>query len=53
VAGQEEHVKRLGEGTPLGRVATPEDVAEVAYSIVAHAGFITGQTIVVDGGMFI
>jgi 3-oxoacyl-[acyl-carrier protein] reductase len=53
VAGQEDHVKRLGEGTPLGRVATPEDVAEVAYSIIAHAGFITGQTIVVDGGMFI
>ena len=53
VAGHEDHVKRLGEGTPLGRVATPEDVAEVVYSTIAHAGFITGQTIVVDGGMFI
>jgi 3-oxoacyl-[acyl-carrier protein] reductase len=53
VAGHEDHVKRLGEGTPLGRVARPEDVAEVAYSIIEHGGFITGQTIVVDGGMFI
>jgi 3-oxoacyl-[acyl-carrier protein] reductase len=53
VAGQEEHVKRLGEGTPLGRVATPEDVAEVAYSLIVHGGFMTGQTVVVDGGMFI
>ena len=53
VAGHDDHVKRLGEGTPLGRVATPEDVAEVAYSVIAHAGFVTGQTIVVDGGMFI
>jgi 3-oxoacyl-[acyl-carrier protein] reductase len=53
VAGQEDHVKRLGEGTPMGRVATPEDVAEMVYSIIAHAGFVTGQTIVVDGGMFI
>ncbi|MGD9289743.1 MAG: SDR family oxidoreductase [Desulfobacterales bacterium] len=53
VAGQEDHVKRLGEGTPMGRVATPEDVAEMAFSIIAHAGFVTGQNIVVDGGMFI
>ncbi|UFJ39312.1 glucose 1-dehydrogenase [Brevibacillus humidisoli] len=53
VAGQEEHVKRLASGTPLGRVATPEDVAEAAYSLIAHAGFVTGQNIVVDGGMFI
>jgi 3-oxoacyl-[acyl-carrier protein] reductase len=53
VAGHEDHVKRLGEGTPLGRVATPEDVAEMVYSIIAHGGFVTGQTIVVDGGMFI
>jgi 3-oxoacyl-[acyl-carrier protein] reductase len=53
VAGQDDHIKRLAEGTPLGRVATPEDVAEVAFSLIAHTQFVTGQTVVVDGGMFI
>lgn len=40
----------LSAGTHLGRGAEPEDVAEMAYALVAHAGFVTGQTIVVDGG---
>ncbi|WP_222429864.1 SDR family NAD(P)-dependent oxidoreductase [Paenibacillus cremeus] len=53
VAGQEAHTKRLAEGTPLGRVATPEDVAETVYSVIAHSPFMTGETIRVDGGMFI
>ncbi|SEN50359.1 SDR family NAD(P)-dependent oxidoreductase [Lihuaxuella thermophila] len=53
VEGHEDHVERLGSGTPLGRVATPEDIAEVAFSLIAHSHFVTGQNIVVDGGMFI
>ena len=53
VAGKEEHVKRYAEGTPLGRVAEPDDVSEVAYSIIANMNFVTGQNIVVDGGAFI
>lgn len=53
VEGKEEHIARLAAGTPLGRIAGPEDIAEVVYSLVAHAGFMTGQTIVVDGGNFI
>ena len=53
VAGKDQHIAHLADGTPLGRVATPEDVAEVVYSLIAHAGFVTGQTIVVDGGNFI
>ncbi|WP_240762314.1 SDR family NAD(P)-dependent oxidoreductase [Paenibacillus thalictri] len=53
VEGQEEHVRKLGEGTPLGRVATPEDVAETAYSLIAYSPFVTGETVKVDGGMFI
>lgn len=53
VAGQDEHIKRLAEGTPLGGVAAPEDVAEVVFSLIANARFVTGQNIVVDGGMFI
>jgi 3-oxoacyl-[acyl-carrier protein] reductase len=53
VEGKEDHIARLAAGTPLGRVAGPEDIAEVAFSLIAHAGFVTGQTIVVDGGNFI
>lgn len=53
VKGHEEHITRMAEGTPLQRVCTPEDVAEVAYSLIANAGFVTGQTWVVDGGNFI
>ncbi|KJR46961.1 3-oxoacyl-[acyl-carrier protein] reductase [Desulfosporosinus sp. I2] len=53
VEGKDEHISRLAAGTPLGRIATPDDIAEVVYSLIAHAGFVTGQTIVVDGGNFI
>lgn len=47
-----DHVEKYGDATPLGRVATTEDVAEVAYSFIANAGLVTGQTLMVDGGMF-
>ena len=37
---------------PVGRVGTPADiVAAVAFLASAEAGFITGQHLVVDGGM--
>jgi NAD(P)-dependent dehydrogenase (short-subunit alcohol dehydrogenase family) len=35
---------------PAGRVGTPEDIA-TAVAYLLSAGFITGQNIVVDGGM--
>jgi NAD(P)-dependent dehydrogenase (short-subunit alcohol dehydrogenase family) len=42
-----------GRATPLGRVGTPDDVARaVRFLASGDAGFITGQTIWVDGGLF-
>ncbi len=52
VADHLDHVEKYGDNTPLGRVATPEDVAEVAYALIDNASLVTGQTLMVDGGMF-
>ena len=38
---------------PVGRVGRPEDIAEACLFLAdtAKSGFITGQNLVVDGGM--
>jgi NAD(P)-dependent dehydrogenase (short-subunit alcohol dehydrogenase family) len=44
-----EHYERI---TPMARVGEPEDIAEVIVFLCSErARFITGQTLVVDGGM--
>ena len=44
-------MQRRGSLVPLGRVGTPSDVAEaVAFLASDRAAYITGQTLVVDGG---
>ncbi len=35
----------------LGRMGTPEDVAEAMLFLAAGGAYVTGQTLVVDGGM--
>ena len=40
--------------TPLGRLGEPEDIAGAAVFLASKAGqWITGQTIVIDGGVTI
>lgn len=36
---------------PVGRVGTPDDVAEACLFLCEHAGFMTGQNVIIDGGM--
>lgn len=47
-ADQIEEIKKL---IPLGRLAEPEDIAEVVYFLCSQANrYITGQVILADGG---
>ena len=42
----------LAAETPLGRIGTPEEVAD-AIAFLADSSFITGQTLSVDGGFLL
>jgi 3-oxoacyl-[acyl-carrier protein] reductase len=39
------------ERTPLKRACRPEDIAETIFFLCAGAAMITGQTVIVDGGL--
>jgi NAD(P)-dependent dehydrogenase (short-subunit alcohol dehydrogenase family) len=44
--------ERMVEKTPLGRIGTPDDIADVVVFLCSDlARFLTGQNLVVDGGM--
>jgi 3-oxoacyl-[acyl-carrier protein] reductase len=48
----EEQKQRIVRRTPLGRLTSAEDVANAIYFLVSEqAAFITGQILVVDGGI--
>ena len=49
----EESRKALASQVPLGRLGSPEDVAHaVAFLASPQAGYITGETLHVNGGMY-
>ena len=45
-------LEAMSKNIPLGRVADPEDIARVVYFLASQeAAYITGSTVVVDGGL--
>jgi NAD(P)-dependent dehydrogenase (short-subunit alcohol dehydrogenase family) len=41
----------LDRASPYGRLCQPEDVSDVVRFLVSDAaGYVTGQTIIIDGG---
>jgi pteridine reductase len=52
VAVEPDQIERRAAETALGRVGSPEDVAE-AVAFLAAARFVTGSTLAVDGGVLL
>jgi len=50
-AWPEERKRDYASRSMLHRVCKPEDIAEVIFFLCAGAALVTGQTIIVDGGM--
>lgn len=50
--GDEQRLRQAGSEVPIGRIATPEELAPmVAFLCSEPARYVTGQTISVDGGL--
>ena len=53
-AADEDARRQLTRQVPVGRLGTPEDIAEaVAFLASEQAGFICGTTLLVDGGLLL
>ena len=54
VLGDESMRTKVEDATPLGRIGTPRDVANVVVFLASPlAGYMTGQNVLVDGGSFL
>ena len=47
----EQTVAKASAGYPLGRIATTADVAAAIVGLVTGGDFVTGQTLLIDGGL--
>jgi 3-oxoacyl-[acyl-carrier protein] reductase len=44
-------ISQASAGYPLQRIATPEDIAGAILGLITGGDFVTGQTLLVDGGL--
>jgi 3-oxoacyl-[acyl-carrier protein] reductase len=44
-------IEKASAGYPLQRIASPEDIAVAIVGLVTGGDFVTGQTLIVDGGL--
>ena len=45
-----ERLALVNEQIPLGRIAEPEEIADTIVALLAAGTYMTGSTIVIDGG---
>jgi 3-oxoacyl-[acyl-carrier protein] reductase len=50
-AEYQEVISKASVGYPLQRIATPEDIAGAILGLITGGDFVTGQTLLVDGGL--
>lgn len=50
-ADYEKVIAKASEAYPLERVAKPEEVAEAIVGLITGGDFVTGQTLIIDGGL--
>lgn len=48
----DEKIKKVIEKIPLGRMGTPDDIAEAVLFFAAPAAYVTGQVLEVNGGLY-
>jgi 3-oxoacyl-[acyl-carrier protein] reductase len=50
-ADYQDVIAKASAGYPLQRIATPEDIAGAMLGLITGGDFVTGQTLIVDGGL--
>ncbi|MGH7428870.1 MAG: SDR family oxidoreductase, partial [Candidatus Methylomirabilaceae bacterium] len=49
--GFDQAAERAASFYPLRRIATPDDVAGAILGLITGGDFVSGQTLIVDGGL--
>jgi len=50
-ADYQQVIAKASTGYPLERIATPDDIAAAILGLITGGDFVTGQTLIVDGGL--